>query len=274
MTSARFFYYKHSVVSYHRFGRGPEILVAFHGYNQTAAEFLFFEDVLGETFTVVAIDFFWHGGSEWKEERDFTEEDMKLILGGIQRQEKIPATRFSVCSFSMGARMARALVRSFPSRINYFILLSPPTFSFNTFLNFTTNNPIGLYSFRYFVRNHSALMSWVKWLNKARVLNRSVYVFTSKFIGKPDRMEKVFKTWYAQRKLVTNFRSFAQLLDDHNIKTVLIVGKNDAITPPGGIIRYVRKLRNGKVFLIHQKHELATAETKRIFTELFSGSGR
>jgi pimeloyl-ACP methyl ester carboxylesterase len=269
MSAQRIFLYKNSPVSYHRFGEGSGVLVAFHGYNQTAADFLFFEDVLAPYFTVIAIDFFWHGQSEWREEEDFTEYDMKMIVVGIQRQEKIEASRFSLCSFSMGARMARALVRSFPSRIDHFILLSPPTFSFNRFLDFTTNNVIGLWAFRYFVRNNEALMNWVKRLNKMGILNRSVFLFSSKFIGKPERLEKVFKTWFSQRKLKTNFRAFAGLLDEHRIKTILIVGKNDPITPPAGMIKYVRRLKNGHVFLIRKKHELATPETKQVLAELF-----
>lgn len=269
MSAQRIFMYKNSPVSYHRFGEGSEVLVAFHGYGQTSADFLFFEEVLAAQFTVIAIDFFWHGKSEWREKEDFTEHDMKMIVVGIQRQEQIEASRFSLCSFSMGARMARALVRSFPSRINYFILLSPPTFSFNRFLEFTTNNPLGLWAFRYFVRNHNALMWWVNMLQKVGVLNRSVSVFTSKFIGKPERLEKVFKTWFSQRKLKTNFRAFANLLDRHNIKTVLIVGKNDPITPPAGMIKYVRRLKNGLVMMIRKKHELATPETRRALAELF-----
>lgn len=269
MNAARLFRYKNSPISYHRFGFGAEIMVAFHGYNQTSAEFLYFEEVLSGKFTVLAIDFFWHGQSEWREPEDFTEFDMKMIVVGIQRQEHLEATRFSVCSFSMGARMARALVRSFPSRINYFILLSPPTFAFNRFLNFTTNNPVGLWTFRYFVRNNRKLMEWVKRLHKAGILNRSVFIFTSKFIGKPERLEKVFKTWYAQRKLTTNFSSFAQLLNKHGIRTILIAGKEDSITPPKKMIAYVNKLNNGAVFLIPAKHELRTDAVKNILGQLF-----
>jgi len=269
MSSAKVLYYHTSPISYHRFGQGAEVLVAFHGYDQTSAEYLYFEDVLSNHFTVIAIDFFWHGQSEWQEKRDFTEYDMKMIVVSIQREEHIEASRFSVCSFSIGARMARALVRSFPHRINYLILLSPPTFTFNTFLNFTTNNPIGLWAFKYFVKNNESLLAWVKRLNKLKVLNRSVYIFTSKFIGKKARMEKVYKTWYAQRKLSTNFTSFADVLNKHNIKTILIAGKNDSITPPAGMIKYIEQLKNGQVFLLNTKHELANAEIKAVFENLF-----
>lgn len=266
----RLFQYHNSTVSFHRFGTGPQVLVAFHGYNQTAAEYLYFEEVLGKTFTVIAIDFFWHGQSAWRETYDFSEQDLKNIVKGIQQQERLVQARFSVCSFSMGARLSRALVRSFPQQIQYLIWLSPPTFAFNRFLNFTTNNPIGLAVFRYFVNNNQALMRWVNWLHRVGILNRSVHLFTSKFIGNKQRMQKVFQTWYAQRKLTTHFGRFAKLLNQYQITTILIVGQNDAITPPRKLIAYVSKLKNHQIFVLPQKHELATAQTKAIFKQLFA----
>jgi pimeloyl-ACP methyl ester carboxylesterase len=267
--SNRIFSYKNSVVSYHRFGRGERVLVAFHGYNQTGAEFAYFEDVLSNTFTIIAIDFFWHGSSRWEESHDFTDADMKHIVDGIADQEDLHAQYFSVCSYSMGARLARALVRNFADRIDHFIMLSPPTFSFNTFLNFTTNNPLGLATFRYFVDTPGALQRWVQRLHNWRILNRSVYIFTTKFVGRQDRIEKVFKTWHAQRKLKTNFGAFARLINKNNIRVVLIVGEGDAITPPKKMIRYVKRLKNGVVFTLKKKHELSTPETKAVFLNLF-----
>lgn len=267
--SQRIFSYKNSVISYHRFGKGSQVLVAFHGYNQTGAEYAYFEETLSQYFTIIAIDFFWHGSSRWMEDHDFTDDDMKHILDGIARQENLHVKRFSVCSFSMGARLARALVRNFANRIDHFIMLSPPTFSFNTFLNFTTNNPLGLSLFRYFVNTPGALQRWVEWLKKWKILNRSIYVFTSKFVGKPERVEKVFNTWYAQRKLQTNFKTFADTLNRHAIKVVLIVGEQDAITPPKRMISYVKKLKHNRIFILRKKHELATPETRSVFEALF-----
>lgn len=266
----RIYLYKHSQVSYYRFGQGAELMVAFHGYNQTGEAFVSLTSALGNTFTIIAIDFFWHGQSEWNQQHDFTDADMKNIVMGIAHQEQLAHTRFSICSFSMGARMARALLRNFATQVNYLILLSPPTFAFNTFLNFTTNNRIGLWCFRYFVSTPGALMHWVEQLKKWHILNRSIYLFTTKFVSKPQRVEKVFKTWYAQRKLKTNFKQFANLLNAHQIKTILIVGKNDKITPPHGMIKYVKKLNNRRIFILQKKHDLATPETIHVLEKIFA----
>ena len=266
----KIFKYQHSQISYHLYGNGPNVLVAFHGYNQTGEEYHEFGKVLGHYFTIIAIDFFWHGKSKWLEERDFTDHDMKSILSGIAAAEGLSQKRFSVCSFSMGARLARALVRNFAHRIDDFIMLSPPTFAFNRFLNFTTNNYFGLSIFKYFTYTPDALRNWVERLYRFKLMNRSVYVFTSKFVGKQERIEKVFKTWYAQRKLRTNFKTFAQTLNNNGVRVILIVGKKDHITPPHQMIKFVRKLNNRRIFLLQKKHELATPETLRVLSKLYS----
>lgn len=262
--------YKNSKVSYYKYGTGKEVMVAFHGFNQDGQAYQYFEDVLAQRFTVIAIDFFWHGKSEWNEEEDFTDADMCNIFWQIAYKEGLKQQRFSVCSFSMGARMARALVKNYAHLVDYFILLSPPTFAFNSFLNFTTNHPIGLAAFKYFLNTPGALQRWVSGLHRVGILNRSVYVFTSKFVGTPDRLLRVYNTWHAQRKLQTNFKYFATLVNKHHIKVILVVGKNDFITPPMPMIKYVRKLTNSKVFILRKKHELATPQTKQLFNQLFN----
>lgn len=269
MSASHLFVYKNSPVSYYRYGTGNKVLVAFHGFDQSGSYYQYFEETLGEQFTLIAIDFFWHGQSKWLEVEDFTETDMREIVIGIAQQEKLFARKFSVMSFSMGARMARALVRTFPERIENLILVSPPTFAFNRFLNFTTGTVFGQLMFRYFLNNNKSLLAWAEWLHKMKILNRSVYVFTSKFISNKTRLEKVYRTWLSQKKLRTNFDTFARLIDDHGIQLILIAGKNDKLTPPHRLIKYVRKLKNRKIFLLPKKHELQTPETRHVLKNIF-----
>lgn len=261
----KLFQYLNSRISYRRFGHGERVMVAFHGYGQSSADFLFFEPVWNEDYTVIAIDFFFHGESVWLEDRDFTREDMRNIVIGIAGLESLTPEKFSVCSFSMGARMARALIQTFPTHIDRYFMLSPPTFAFNYFLQFAVNTPVGLKLFRYFIRKNNSLLALVKLLRSMGILNRSVYVFSSKFMINRERLERVYRTWYAQRNLTTDFKQFAHLLNAHDIEVVLIAGQHDAITPAEQLAGYVRRLRHGQVFLIEQKHRLQTPECMEVF---------
>ena len=73
----------------------------------------------------------------------------------------------------------------------------------------------------------------------------------------------------SQKKLRTNFDLFARLIDDYDIQLILIAGKNDKLTPPHRLIKYVRKLKNRKIFLLPKKHELQTPETRHVLKNIF-----
>lgn len=254
--------YKNSLVSYYRYGSGKEIIVAFHGYDQTGLDYAPIAQVLQDKYTLIAIDFFWHGKSEWKEPHDFTATDLRDIILGITAQGDLVLKKLTVCSFSMGTRMLRALVCAVPEKIERIILLSPPTIEFNKLVNFTTGTVLGLSVFKYVANNHAVLSVWLQRLHRWKILNRSVYLYTSKNIGEKQRMAKVYKTWIAQRKLRTNFATIAKLANKYNIQVILIAGKNDGLAPPYKMIKYVQnRFENSKVFLLNKKHELVTQET-------------
>jgi pimeloyl-ACP methyl ester carboxylesterase len=264
--------YNNSPISYYRYGSGKEIMVAFHGYDQTGSAYAPVGQLLKDRYTLIAIDFFWHGFSEWREPRDFTEMDLRDIVLGIAAQEELVLKKLTVCSFSMGTRMLRAIVCAFPEKIERLILLSPPTIEFNQLVNFTTGTILGLLVFRHVANNYAVLSNWLQRLYRWKILNRSTYLFSLKNIGEKQRMTKVYKTWIAQRKLRTNLANVAKLANKHKIKVILIVGKNDALAPPYKMIKYVRnRFENSKVFLLNKKHELVTQETldalKKILVE-------
>ncbi|MFN5544322.1 MAG: alpha/beta fold hydrolase, partial [Bacteroidota bacterium] len=158
--------YKNSPVSYYRYGCGKEVIIAFHGYNQTGADFAPIAEVLQHKYTFIAIDFFWHGKSEWQEPHDVTETDLRELVLAIIAQEQQLTKKITVCGFSMGARMARVLVQTIPESIERLILLSPPTIEFNQLVNFTTGTVLGLSVFKYVATNHSMLVVWLQRLHR------------------------------------------------------------------------------------------------------------
>lgn len=265
--------YKNSTVSYYRYGRGKEVIIAFHGYNQTGADFAPIAEVLQHKYTFIAIDFFWHGKSEWQEPHNVTETDLRELVLAIIAQEQQLTKKITVYGFSMGARMARVLVQTIPESIERLILLSPPTIEFNQLVNFTTGTLLGSLVFKYVATNHSMLVVWLQRLHRWKILNRSVYLYSSKNIGEKQRMTKVYKTWTAQRMLRTNLAQIARLANKHKIELILIAGKNDALAPPYKMIKYIRNLfQKHKVFLVRKKHELVTPETIHLLRRLLIDS--
>ncbi len=56
----------HGRIHTYRFGAGPELLIAIHGFSDRARMFTVLEPALAGKYTVVAIDLPFHGQTEWQ----------------------------------------------------------------------------------------------------------------------------------------------------------------------------------------------------------------
>jgi pimeloyl-ACP methyl ester carboxylesterase len=56
-----------SCIHYIQYGYGPGLIFCFHGYGENAVSFAIFEEILGDRFTLIAIDFPFHGKTDWQE---------------------------------------------------------------------------------------------------------------------------------------------------------------------------------------------------------------
>jgi pimeloyl-ACP methyl ester carboxylesterase len=105
-----------------QFGTGPELLIALHGFSDRARMFAVLEPALSARYTVVAIDWPFHGQTEWSP-RTFSKQDLLGIIQMVVAAHG--ATRFSLMGFSFGARLAQALLPDIYPQLNKLYLLSP-----------------------------------------------------------------------------------------------------------------------------------------------------
>ena len=61
-------------------GTGNKLLLCFHGYGEDAYSFSFLEKHLGETYSLIVIDFPFHGKTVWKDGLLFTANDLLMAL--------------------------------------------------------------------------------------------------------------------------------------------------------------------------------------------------
>ena len=72
--------YRSSRIHYCRWGSGGRLLLCFHGYGENTDSFSLFEAVLGEEYTILAIDMPFHGLTEWKEGTQFLPGELAEIV--------------------------------------------------------------------------------------------------------------------------------------------------------------------------------------------------
>ncbi len=117
-----FLTYKNSSVRYLSFGNGDKLLIALHGFaDNGAAMFPILESVLGEQYTVYAIDLPYHQETIWKE-KYYSKKDMAALIQMIL--DKANKTRFELMGYSMGGRIALGLLPLFANQLDRLFLLA------------------------------------------------------------------------------------------------------------------------------------------------------
>src|SRR5438477_8590113 len=138
--------YNSSVINYYVFGSGAEVLFCLHGYGENGSSFSFLEKHLGVVYTIYAIDFPFHGATEWKEDQPFTIDDLIIILHSIQSKQ---SAMFSLLAYSMGGRAAMHLLQQIPEKIKAVVLIAPDGLHVNFWYWFTTRTRFGNKAFAY-----------------------------------------------------------------------------------------------------------------------------
>src|SRR3954471_22943928 len=120
--------YKNSIINVSIFGKRDKLLICFHGYGENGNSFEPLEKKLGNEYTLIAMDFPFHGKTIWNEGFLMAPDDLLKILGVIiQRIEIVKgrSSEFHVLAFSLGGRIALHMLQSAPILIKKMVLIAP-----------------------------------------------------------------------------------------------------------------------------------------------------
>lgn len=220
-------------LEYTLFGNGPEILFAFHGFDNDAEDFRVFEQGLGKKYTLVSINLFFHGKSRFDgppDHADFTDEKLGLLFSNLLFELKVK--KFSLMGYSLGGRVALSLLTLFPERIRSVILLAPDGVKISPWYKFLTRNRVGIYLFRRAVRNPSGLFYIGKFLRALKILGEKQYKFALLNFDNEQKRKKVYNVWMIFREILPVETTVKSLAVKYEIPLILFFGKFDTIIPP------------------------------------------
>ena len=111
--------YRSSRINYYVFGKGSKIIFCLHGYGEDGSSFSFLEKYIDAEYTLYAIDFPFHGATEWKEKDAFVTEDIVAIIQLIAPAKNT----ISLLAYSMGGRATMHLLQLIPEKIDRVVLV-------------------------------------------------------------------------------------------------------------------------------------------------------
>ncbi len=220
--------YRQSIVSYLRLGTGSRLLICFHGFGDHAVIWRNLERKLGKEFTLIAIDLPFHGQTDWQQ-KTMQVADFEEIIHQILHIEN--AERFSLAGFSFGARIVTKLLFSKTDFIDTILLFSPDGFGTKG-LKMATFIPVFIRGFAQFVfQKPDALVRFIAFLHKKKLVNKSVNWFFSQNIGHAERRKRLFFYWLSLNDFEVKLPIFKKKLVETGIPTHIFLGKHDDITP-------------------------------------------
>lgn len=223
--------YKSSHLHYGWFGTGTKLLLCLHGYGETLQSFQYLQHHLPKDYTALAIDFPYHGQTNWNEGPSFTIEDLIAIINAIRIQDTIATDRFTLIAFSMGGRIALQLLQRMPEQIDKVILLAPDGLQVNFWYWLSTQTAIGNRLFHFTMRNPKWFFGLLQVSNKLGLINQSVFKFVKFYLHDAAARQLLYDRWTCLRSIRPNLTSIKKLIHKHKVPVRLLYGKYDRIIP-------------------------------------------
>lgn len=221
--------YKHSVISWYRFGAGAQPVLCFHGYGEQGEIFSFLEKYVGGKYSFYAIELPFHGKTEWNEGLLFTDEDLQIIVKAI-----IPnsAVKIFLLGFSLGGRVALSLYQKEPEKFSKLILLAPDGLKVNFWYWLSTQTWIGSKIFHFTMQHPGWFFGFLKLLNKLHLVNPGVFKFVKYYIDDKSLRELLFNRWITLRRLKPDLKKIKKQVITQKTLVRLVYGSHDRIILP------------------------------------------
>ncbi|QJD77870.1 alpha/beta fold hydrolase [Spirosoma rhododendri] len=236
----QFFRYQNHQLAYRKLGTGSRVALAFHGFGQTSVVYAPLAEVVGDVYTIYAIDLFLHGGSKRANTDCLQKNEWFDCITAFLADRQI--ARFSLIGYSLGGRFALTLAECLADRLDELILLAPDGIRFSRWYGVATQSMAGRAVFRYAMRHLSVLHRVGQGLVGLGVLRPSLLRFAEVSLATPEQRKLVYDAWTQFRHVKPDLTRIANELTQHAVPTHLIAGIHDQLVPASYLLPLTRLL--------------------------------
>ena len=249
--------FTHGRIHAFRFGSGPELLIALHGFGDRARMFSVLEPALAEKYTVVAIDLPFHGQTTW-DKNTFSKEDLLGIIRQIlENQGK---TRFSLMAFSFGARLAQAMLPELSAQMNHLYLISPDGIKTKG-MSTATHTPMWMRHLLFrLLQRPGWFIGMVDAGRKVKVVPPLAHHFLTNNLNRPERFQRTFGCWLAMDSFYLRRRHIKKILRATGLPTQVFIGKNDPMLRHSSLKNLYDGIPNVEITWLEDGHRLIGEE--------------
>jgi len=241
------------------YGTGPKLLIAFHGYGNSAALFAPFASFIGQEYRLYSIDLPHHGRSEWEAGSQLQKSELATLANNLMNETG--TTQCSLMGYSIGGRVCLSIVGQIPDKIEKVLLLAPDGLVFNPLYYFATKNFAGKRLFRNFLTDPKRYLKYINWLRDKNYISASRYNFGMNYLGSAGDREFLLKVWPDLSALVPNSRSLRAAITRHNIPINIFMGEYDKVIPVKHAAQFKKGLSTVSVHIMQKGHRVFDQDT-------------
>lgn len=247
-------------------GNGKKLLLAFHGYGNTADMFMPFSEHLKD-YTIVSIDLPHHGNSLWSDNMHFTTQHLSDLV--MHLLTKYNCSSISLMGYSMGGRVCLKIAELMPEKVDKIILLASDGLTFNTFYYFVTRTTPGKYLFKSFLSSPQRYMPIINWARKRNIIDASRQKFAMQYLNEAQERHFLLKVWPCMSLLIPDYKKLKSEITRHNIHISVYMGKFDKVIPVNLAERFKETLNNANIELLvlNKGHRLIDEDTLPIIAK-------
>ena len=255
---------------YLKIGSGKRLLLAFHGYGNSASLFYPFKAYLENDFTIVSIDLPHHGKTEWEKTALFHKKDLKELV--IKLMSMFHADKCALIGYSLGGRVCLTIAEMMPAHVDCVLLIASDGLSFNPLYYFVTKTFIGKKIFRSFLSQPKRYRKFVDWMLHRKWIDESRYKFAMYYLGSERDRQLLLHVWSDLSLIVPNGRKLRSVIKKYHLPVFVFMGSYDRVIPVKKAEDFKKGLNSVKLFILEKGHRLFDADTLPQMAECLIGT--
>ncbi len=250
--------------------RGSRLVVCFHGYDEDGGNFQMLRDLLPGDCSILAMDLPFHGKTIWSENDRLDVEGMHELIERIRQRHFREADTLEFFGFSMGGRVALAMVEQTVEKAGYLTLLAPDGLVVNPWYWLATQTRPGHWLFRFTVQYPGWFFMILKLAKTLRLVNLSIYKFTMHHLGTETQRWQLYNRWISMRWFRPRLSAVRERIITDKIPVLLLYGSYDRIMPASRGKQFCHNLGElCQVKVMATGHLLLQPKNKKHLVEIF-----
>lgn len=238
-------------INVRKFGSGPRLLIAFHGFAEDGSAFTGLGRALGDTGMLYAIDLPFHGGTFWKG-TDYRPGQLAGIVEAILEREGF--LRFEAIGHSLGARLWLHLLPAFQGRLERAYLLAPDGLQ-SRWLHLVEWLPAG------WRRRFAGLLSRPGWLlalasalHRACLIDDFLLRYLRFHLSDESKRHRLLHTWGALSYFRLGGNRARHLIRQGQAPVLVLLGDKDQLVDPEAIRQRLKGLNDVGIEVVNATH--------------------